>query len=182
MVALAADLFDREGYHSTSVEQLAAAAGISKPTLYHYFSSKDELLFWIHEEFIDLLIEKAQARPRDLPAAQALLEIMADLFSLMATHRGHVRVFFEHYRELAAEDQATIRAKRDRYQDLVQAIVERGMRDGTFRSLDPRLVTLAVFGICNWSYQWYRADGPLGSRELAELFFDLLIDGLRERG
>ena len=180
VVTLAAELFDREGYHTTNVAQVAAAVGISKPTLYHYFSSKDEILFWVHEEFIDLLIEKAEGRAPELPAAETLREMMGDVLGLMDTHRGHVRVFFEHYRELAAEDQVTIRTKRDRYQDMVQAVVERGIREGVFQALDPRLVTLAVFGMCNWAYQWYRSDGPLTSREIADLFFHLLFDGLRE--
>ena len=83
VITLAADLFDRHGYASVSMEQIAAAAGMAKPTLYHYFRAKDEILRGIHETFIDLL-----------------LGAMTDIFGLMETHRGHVRVFFEHHREL----------------------------------------------------------------------------------
>lgn len=61
----------------------------------------------------------------------------------------------------------------------MQAIVERGVREKDFRDLDPRLVTLAIFGMCNWSYQWYRSGGPLQSDEIASFFFGLLLDGLR---
>ena len=56
VVALAADLFDRGGYASISMEQIAAAAGIAKPTLYHYFRSKDEILRGVHESFITTLL------------------------------------------------------------------------------------------------------------------------------
>lgn len=178
LVDRAAELFDRAGYHTTSVSELARAVGISKPTLYHYVSGKDEILFWIHEEFIDLLIERQGSR-RGMAAAEALSEVMADVLSLMETHRGHVRVFFEHYRELSVADRATIQVKRDRYRALVEAVVARGIRDGELRAVDPRLATLALFGMCNWAYQWYRPDGPLSSRELAEVFFDLLFNGLR---
>jgi AcrR family transcriptional regulator len=94
VVERAATLFDSAGYHTTSVAELAAAVGLSKPALYHYVSSKDEILFWIHEEFIDLLIAKQKRRPSDVPASAALREIMSDLLELMDTHRGHVRVFF----------------------------------------------------------------------------------------
>ena len=178
----AAELFDVAGYHTTSVEELAEAVGIRKPTLYHYFASKDEILFWIHEEFIDRLLEQARAREGDgREAADELFEVMADVLELMETHHGHVRVFFEHHRELAADRRATIRAKRDAYRALVEGIVARGVRNGEFRELDPRLVTLAVFGACNWAYQWYRADGPLPSRRIAELFFDLVCNGLARR-
>ena len=72
VISQAAELFDRTGYHATSVAAVAEASGIRKPTLYHYFSGKDEILFWIHEEFIDLLIEKHRARGA-APRAEALL-------------------------------------------------------------------------------------------------------------
>ncbi len=178
LVTQAADLFDRSGYHTTNVAAVAEAAGLRKPTLYHYFTSKDEILFWIHEEFIDLLISKEAARA-PLPAAEALFEVMADVLELMQTHRGHVRVFFEHHRELALEDRETIRSKRDAYQEAVETIVRHGVRDGEFREVDPRLTTLALFGMCNWAYQWYAPEGPLTPREIAERFFDLLFHGLK---
>lgn len=100
VVAQAAELFDRAGYHTTNVAALAEAAGLRKATLYHYFAGKDEILFLIHEEFIDLLLAK-ELRRRSLPPADALLEVMVDVLELMRTHRGHVRVFFEHHRELS---------------------------------------------------------------------------------
>ena len=178
LVAQAAELFDHAGYHTTSVAELARAVGLQKPTLYHYFSGKDEILFWIHEEFIDLLIERQEARP-GLSAAESLREIMSDVLGLMDTHHGHVRVFFEHYRELSPEDQATIARKRDVYQAMVEQVVARGIATGELRDVDPRLTTLAVFGMCNWAYQWYRSDGPLSSGEIAEVFFDLVFNGLR---
>jgi TetR/AcrR family transcriptional regulator, cholesterol catabolism regulator len=177
VVALAAELFDRSGYHTTNVAELARAVGISKPTLYHYFSSKDEILFWIHEEFIDLLLERHSARS-GLSASESLIEVVSDVLGLMSTHRGHVRVFFEHLRELSPKDQATIQKKRDAYQDAVEEIVRRGIDGGEFRPVDARLTTLAIFGMCNWAYHWYRADGPMTPRGVAEHFYDLVVNGL----
>jgi len=179
LVAQAAALFDRAGYHTTSVAAVAQAAGIRKPTLYHYFASKDEILFAIHDEFIDLLIERERARPADLPAADAVREAMRDVLELMDTHRGHVRAFFEHYRELSEEARATIARKRDEYEAAVERRIAQGIERGEFRPVDPRLTALAVFGMCNWAYQWYRREGRLSSREIADRFFDLLLNGLR---
>jgi len=179
VVAKAAELFDTAGYHTTSMAELAATVGIEKPTLYHYFSGKDEILFWIHEQFIDHLLERTGARAdQGLTARDEIAGAMEDILELMDTHRGHVRVFFEHHRELAPDQQATIREKRDRYQSFIQTIVERGIRDGELRPIDPRLTTLAIFGMCNWSYQWYRQDGPLTTQQIAEFLVDLLFRGL----
>jgi TetR/AcrR family transcriptional regulator, cholesterol catabolism regulator len=96
----------------------------------------------------------------------------------MDTLRGHVRVFFENYRELSEQDQVTIRAKRDRYQQIMEGTIARGVRDGEFREVDPRLTSLAVFGMCNWAYQWYAPEGELSSSAIADAFYELLLGGL----
>ena len=181
VVAQAAELFDRSGYHAINVESLAAAVGLSKATLYHYFSGKDEILFWIHEEFIDVLLEKIERIPADAPPEIRIERVMGDILDLMRTHRGHVRVFFEHHRELSDKSRAVILEKRDRYQTAVEAIIREGIEAGHLRDVDSRLTALAIFGMCNWAYQWFRVDGPLAPREIAEFFASILIKGLAPR-
>jgi AcrR family transcriptional regulator len=180
LVARAAQLFDEDGYHSTSVEDVAEACGIRKPTLYHYFKSKEEILYGIHDEFIDMLIAREKARRKlELSAGQELFEVMGDFLDLLATHRGHVRVFFEHYRELADRQKAAIKRKRDRYESSVRAIFEAGVASGEFRDVDPRMSMLALAGMCNWAYHWYVPDQPLTGRQVAFTFWDLLVRGLQ---
>jgi len=179
IVTTAAQLFDRVGYAKTTMNDIAQAVGVAKPTLYHYFQSKDEILHWIHEEFIDLLIVRHERRLGEgLRPEQLLLEVMADVLELMETHRGHVRVFFEHYRELAADAQEPIRHKRDHYESMVRDLFREGISIGVFRDTDPRLATLATFGMCNWAYQWYRSGGELRPREIAYKFWGYLMDGV----
>lgn len=183
IVTNAAAVFDTEGYHTTTMNTIARVAGLKKPTLYHYFSGKDEILFWIHDEFIDLLISKQEAREgSEASAAESLREVMCDVLRLMDAYRGHVRVFFEHHRELSPRHRKTIAAKRDRYASMIESEVARGIEAGEFRDLDPRLTTLALFGMCNWAYQWYRSNGSRTNREIGEFFWDLLLEGLRRRG
>jgi len=179
-VQRAARLFDKHGYHNTSMDDIAAAVNLRKPSLYHYFGSKEEILFWIHQEFIDLIIgRQVQRDDSGLSPEQLLVEVMADILELMETHRGHVRVFFEHHRELPARYQKTIREKRDFYQQSVEDILVEGIVNGSFRKVDPRLATLALFGMCNWAYQWYQNRGDKSSREIAEFFADLYLKGIR---
>lgn len=183
IVGAAAELFDRSGYTSTTMDDIGREVGIAKPTLYHYFRSKDQILGSIHEEFIDLLLEKDERRQRaGLPPEQLLLEVMVDILELMETHRGHVRVFFEHHRELPDEQQPHIRDKRDRYEDAVARAIEQGTAAGTFRAVDPRLAALALFGMCNWAYQWYQPSGPLRPREIAYQFWDVFVRGVSAPG
>lgn len=179
IVTLAAELFDEGGYTSTTMDDIARGVGVAKPTLYHYFPSKDEILHAIHEEFIDLLIHRHEQRAATgLGPEQLLLEVMADILELMETHRGHVRVFFEHHRELPASEREAIKVKRDKYEQFVEDVITEGIREGAFRETDPHLATLAAFGMCNWAYQWYRAGAPLRSREVAYQFWNYLVYGI----
>jgi AcrR family transcriptional regulator len=175
-----ADLFDEYGYRDTSMNDIADAVGVRKPTLYHYFKNKDEILYWIHEEFINGLVEAQEARvAAALPPEQIVREVMAEVLTLMQTHRGHVRTYFEHHRELDEQARAESLEKRLRYRRLLQDAISRGIDDGAFRAVDPALTALAVFGMVNWAYQWYQVDGPRTPDDIANQFADLLLGGLR---
>ena len=95
---------------------------------------------------------------------------MGDVLELMDTHRGHVRVFFEHRRELNDKQYAAIAAKRERYEKIVREVIVRGAEDGTLRNLDPDLATLALGGMCTWTTSgigptagWPAATSPTSS-------------------
>ena len=175
-------LFDSYGYNATSMNDIADAIGVRKPTLYHYFDTKDEILYWIHEEFINTLIDKQEQRIADGVAADDMVfEMMADILTLMETHRGHVRTYFEHHRELPEKRRKSSLAKRRKYRDMLQTCIAQGVQDGSFRNIDPTLASLAIFGMVNWSYQWYQVGGPRQPREVATAFYDMILNGLAPR-
>ncbi|MBC7631329.1 TetR/AcrR family transcriptional regulator [Aeromicrobium sp.] len=176
----AAELFDSRGYHVASMEDLAAAVGVAKPTIYHYFKSKSDILYAIHEEFIDLLICQHEGRSTaqlQISVDDLLLGIMQDILQLLGTHRGHVRVFFECHRSLQGDQQVAIRAKRDAYTRTVVGLLEQGKADGRFVR-DPDIAAFALFGICNWAYQWYDASGSMSTVDLANKFWQILLGGI----
>lgn len=175
----AAKVFNKQGYLSTNVDQIAAAAGLKKPSLYHYFGSKSDILFAIHEQFIDVLIEKQKARRDDtLSIRDSLTEDMADALSLLDSHNGHHRVFYENFGELPVRERKTIVAKNRDYIEGIEAKIERGIANGELRDLPPRMIARAMFGACNWAYQWYRPRGPMTTREIAEMFSTIIFDGI----
>jgi TetR/AcrR family transcriptional regulator, cholesterol catabolism regulator len=182
IVSAAAALFDSRGYHATTMEDIATAVGIAKPTLYHYYRSKDEILNEIHEAFIDLLLAEHKQRAADFSLGpDELLEgIAGDILDLMETHRGHVRTFFEHHRELPARQRASIRRKRDRYAGIVENLLQQGVDQGIFDT-DPKLCALHFFGMCNWAYQWYRSGDEFSPRSIGEEFWHMLRDGIGTR-
>jgi AcrR family transcriptional regulator len=181
IIEAAAGLFDTHGYASTSMEDVAASISVAKPTLYHYFRSKEEILRSIHEEFIQLLIDRYLSRVSGgLEPEELVLGAMKDIFSLMVTHRGYVRVFFEHHRELPPEAKRYVAAQRDCYEALVQSAIAAGQARGNFTAdADTKLVTLALFGMCNWAYQWFDVRGRYTADEIAETYWRLFLTGIQ---
>ncbi|QNO38319.1 TetR/AcrR family transcriptional regulator [Protaetiibacter sp. SSC-01] len=179
IIDVTAEVFDRTGFANTTMDSVAREIGIAKPTLYHYFSSKDEILQAIHEEFIEQLIHQHEERSSTgLRPEQLLLEAMADILELIGTHRGHVRVFFEHHRDLPTEARARIKARRNDYETIVRDLIRQGMADGVFHEGDVEMATMATFGMCNWAYQWYRDSDHRRPREIAYRFWSILMYGL----
>jgi TetR/AcrR family transcriptional regulator, cholesterol catabolism regulator len=181
IVESAAMLFDARGYGNTSMEDVALSVSVAKPTIYHYFRSKEEILRSIHEEFIQLLTAKyVQRVSSGAEPTELVLGAMKDILSLMVTHRGYVRVFFEHHRELPPEAKRYVTAQRDAYESLVQSAISAGQARGTFAAAaDAKLVTLALFGMCNWSYQWFDVQGRYTADEIAETYWRLLLTGIQ---
>ena len=174
----AALLFDQQGYHQTTMEDIADLMGIKKPTLYHYFRSKDEILSLIHEVFVDLLLSKQEERNGLMISYEDLLRnSMRDIIRLMVTHRSHVRVFFEHYRELHEPFQSSIRLKRDEYFRLIASYIQTGIDDKKYKISNANLGALAMFGMCNWAYTWFNPNGPYSADNRADHFWSWLTTG-----
>lgn len=180
IVETAADLIQERGYHSNSMEEIAESVGLRKPTLYHYFKSKDEILFEIHNEMIDLILARQDARLSQDSTSRALLlnALMKDIIELMESHPAHLRTFFEHHRELPDRYRQIISEKGMRFRGHLMASLEDGIAAEEFRDVDVELVALAVLGMCNWTYQWLDAGGERSTTDVTEGFWRIVMSGI----
>ncbi|NWJ71073.1 TetR/AcrR family transcriptional regulator [Pseudonocardia sp. ICBG1122] len=179
IVSVSARLFDERGYYNTTMDDIAAAMGIRKPTLYHHVKSKTQIVVWIHEELVDELTARLEGRiAAAVPRPAVLYLVMEDILELLETRPGHLRVYFEHHRELQGEGSQATRDKRDHYTRLVRSTIEQGHEAGEFEAPIAALSTFAFFGMCNWAYQWYRPGGALGHREIARYLWTTFMNGL----
>jgi len=108
-----------------------------------------------------------------------LREIIRAHVQAVAINLDALTVYLHEWRALGGESLARVRAQRERYVELVNAVVERGSVLGEFRVQDARIATLGVLGMCNWLCQWYRPGGRLSPAEIGDDFADLVLDGLR---
>jgi AcrR family transcriptional regulator len=179
----ASRLFSEQGYHGTSMRDLAEATGILRGSLYAHIRAKEDLLFEIvlraAEAFLGSLGEVAGS---DATPERKLREAMRAHVRVVSEDPDAARVFHHEWRALGEPRLAEARALRDRYESLWERIVTEGLRTGTFHAPDPRAVRLLVLGAANWTYTWYDPQGPLTPDQVADRFTDLVVRGLRPRG
>ena len=177
----AVEFFNQKGFHATSLDDVALSLNVTKPTIYHYFANKDEILFACVQrglEEIRLAAEAAeQAGGNGLQRLRALLidyaMMMSDGFgACVGRTPDHA---------LSPESLARIKLfKRDK-DAIVRRLIEAGMADGSIAAADVRLTTFTVLGALNWISRRYDPAGPLSKREIAEHSVGTLIGGLATR-
>lgn len=136
----AAHLFLKQGFHETSMQQVAEAAGVGKSTLYDYFPTKDDILvFTVEDEIIEALAHAKEIANKNVSAEKKLRQIMQMQMGFLEDNKQLlVKLNFESQR-LKADSQERIQEKRRVYQNLVCDIIEEGIRNGEFRKINPLL-------------------------------------------
>ncbi len=178
--AEAVRIFREKGYHATSMQNIADAVGLQKGSLYHYISSKDELLFRIFErsagamtrELETILASKISPTEKLQRAIELHLTALCDQLDIYA-------VYLAERRALANRRYAQVRAEAEEHARLLEKIIQQGITAGEFRATDVKLTTLAILGMCNWLYQWYSPAGRLTPQQIAAIYSDTIINGLK---
>jgi AcrR family transcriptional regulator len=179
----AASLFETNGFEGTTTDEIAAAAEVTKRTLYRYVGSKEQLLFEIHENFLrDLLDEVAAAK--GTPPERLRKMVHSHIHDLAANLRD-IKVFFEESKHLTGAKREELVRRRDSYERAVNDILSDGVHDGYFHVQDIRLTTRAILGAMNEGYRWYRVKDR-DPDVVADLVTDQFLHGLaatrRENG
>ncbi|MFC7060349.1 TetR/AcrR family transcriptional regulator [Halobacillus seohaensis] len=173
-------LFDQYGFHGVSVKQIVEASETSKGGFYHHFHSKEELLFVIHDAFITYVSKEAkaanEAHSSPIDRIQAMIRSFVKVFDL---YKPHISVFYQESMYLKPEYEKRIKIKREEFKQLILSVIEEGQRSGHFRKeLPPILTSMAILGMVNWIYKWYRRDGEYSIEEIADVFIDLILHSL----
>src|SRR5579884_267420 len=149
----AAMIFAEKGYLGASTRDIAARLGIRQASLYYYVPSKEAALAAICELGVKDFIENLrQILAQPIPAAEKLRAAIANHLSPLRArpHADYIRVFLRHRHELPDGLRRTVSALARAYHGLVEQLFTEGVASGEFRSdLDPKLATLAMFGLCN---------------------------------
>lgn len=173
--------FNEKGFNATSLDDVATALNVTKPTIYHYFASKDEILFECVRRGLESIRDAAEAVEAHAGGGlERLRRLMLDYAIIMTKDFGMcVTRTVDH--ELSGDSRAKFRALKREIDQTVRRVVEQGMADGTIAKGDARLVTFTLTGALNWIARWYDEKGQLSPREVAEGCVAMLVAGLASR-
>ncbi len=170
--------FRKNGYHATTLDDIAQHLGVRKTALYHYFPDKEAILYECHRESLaEVRRLLKDARQHFDTAAEQLRHVVREHVRVMTETLEGSPLAFEVTALSPAHQKQVIQA-RDRYERGVRRIIARGIADGEFRPANPKTAAFAILGAINWIARWYRPEGTLHAPELGAEFADYLVGGL----
>jgi TetR/AcrR family transcriptional regulator, cholesterol catabolism regulator len=176
----AATLFRERGFEATSMREIAARVGVSKPALYYWFPNKDDLLVGIILQALEQLClrtEKAISRS-DLPKErfQLFCDAHVRYIDSNPTFYGAAYVGFASLTKSSARDTAI--AWRDRHEQNLRKILKAGVRSGDFQDIDVSLASRAMLSALAAVSRWYNPRGGLTAAEIASDYAALFLEGI----
>ncbi len=181
ILAASEHLFSLQGYHATTMRQIAQAVDLQGGSLYSHIHGKADVLAAIIDraacQFERAVVpEITDSRPA---AARLRAGVQAHL-TVLASGGDAATVYLQDWRHLSPERRAAVLAQRDAYEGHWRQLIADGIAEGAFAPVNPRLAAIACLSLCNWTYQWFKPDGPLGIEAIAASYADLLLHGLTE--
>ncbi|HVV89106.1 MAG TPA: TetR/AcrR family transcriptional regulator [Solirubrobacterales bacterium] len=169
---VAAQLFHEKGYDKASVRDIAEAIGLQKGSVYHYFESKEDLLFQLLKDgHLDLLAGLEEVTESGAGPLEQLMDLTHRHCLYVAENSLIVGLFLNHFRSLTGVHREYIQRDRDRYEAGWRRIFIKGQESGEIRSdLDPVTTINGIFGLTNGIHQWYREGEQLSAEEIGRQY------------
>ena len=182
VIRAAAREFNRKGYHNTSLDDIAARLEVTKPTVYYYVTSKEQLLFECFVAGVEQ-IRKAFRDVRHLavPARERLNAVLRHYGEAVASEFGWCMVRAED-QDLSPAMSRHIKSLKSEIDHGIRRLIREGMQDGSIQPCDPKMTAFALAGALNWIAHWYREDQSLTGGQIADAFVAIFEGGLRPRG
>lgn len=178
----AAHLFREKGYPGANLRELARRAGIQGGSIYHHFTSKQEILFQLMDQTMSDMIERLTER---------LSTLSSPLEQLRATVHFHIEyhvtgpdqtyITDEELRNLEPDNYLKVVAKRDRYQKIIEGVLSAGKAEQAWQLDEPKLYTRALIKMCAGVSTWFNPEGDLTVAQIAKAYTDLFCNGLLPR-
>lgn len=175
----AAELIKERGYANVTLDQIAERLHISKVSIYHHWTSKNEIIFDLHRIAYKIVIESLEriVKSNDSPDIKLRKAIENHVSQAVVTGIGPMMpqqdwiVISRHKKEIVK--------LRDTYEALFTTIISEGIRKGFFKNIDVKLFIYTVIGAANYTWVWYSPKGSMSLQEISACMSDFLFTGIK---
>ncbi|NIJ07347.1 AcrR family transcriptional regulator [Sphingomonas vulcanisoli] len=181
VLSAAVDLFNERGFSATSLDDVAASLGVTKPVIYHYLGTKEQVLLECLTRGLTALeaaAHEAQADHRG--GAERLRAFLIRYAEISMAPFGRCVVLTADH-DLSPEALLQFRAMKRRVDDALRGLIAQGAEDGSLRAQDPALAAAALAGAMNWIPRWQDPTGRLPPDQVAARLVDILMEGMLVR-
>jgi AcrR family transcriptional regulator len=161
------------------MQDIGEVVGVPKGSLYQHIDSKEALLFQIiggSLEWTTSQVEKI-GESQVAPLEKLKMAIQHHINATVTRHDS-VGVLLEDAKHLSGARRRNVVRLQERYEAVIQRILEDGITAGQFRPCNVKMVSFAILGMCNWIYRWYDSEGPLAEGEIINIFTDFVLRGI----
>jgi AcrR family transcriptional regulator len=178
----AAKLFAQRGFGGTNLQDIADSLGISRPALYYYFKSKEDILASLVEEVTVFSGHQATelAAKADFNPSETLRQMVFQHAKWLLEHSVEFRVVDRTENDLPAATRRTHDKAKRALLDNFTRTIERGVELGHFRPVDATVTAFSVIGMCSWTAWWFNPEGRVPLDEVAKSIADFAVAGLRQ--
>ncbi len=177
MCRAASDLFNKNGFEATSLDEVAAVLSISKPSIYYYFKNKSELLLACYERTLDICEELLElAREQQGSGLDQLSYFIENLIVLHCSN-GSIAVVSD-VDAVPKEAKAGIRARSRALTEGLEELAILGSKDGSIRADLAPIITRFIMGGVNWIPKWHSEEGNLSPEDVAKAYLSFLTNGI----
>ncbi len=176
----AARVFYKIGYLEANLDDIASAVKMSKGGVYHYFSSKDEILFCVLDNYMDVVLEDLESQLEGLSTGEPKIKfIIKRHLELYADHKEEAKTLLHDLNCLSVKYRRKIATKEREYLRLaVEALSECKWGKVGVKREEFTALAFLLFGMCNWCYNWYDPKGPIDVNALSQIIWTVFMKGI----
>jgi TetR/AcrR family transcriptional regulator, cholesterol catabolism regulator len=172
----AVKLFYERGFTGTTLDDIAAELGVTKPFIYTHFRSKTDLLAALCMPTIELSLEAVSRAAKGLGSpTERLQRAIMDFTQVVLSRQANIAIYFREEKNLSPDALAEINALRKRFDRVLSKLLVEGVAAGEFDIKDVSLTALAIGGMISWAYTWHRPEGRLALDDMCERMAELAL-------
>lgn len=178
ILAAAAELIRQRGYVNVTLDQIAERLHISKVSIYHHWTSKQELIFDLHRIAYKIVIESLEKIAGDSASPDSKFRRAIENHVSQAVVAGIGPMLPQQDWLVISRHKKEIVKLRDTYEDMLCSIVDEGIKKGVFKKVDVKLLVYTILGAANYTLVWYSPKGSMTPEEIAAHMSDFMLSGI----